>query len=74
LFSKEEVSVFEPTEEIIQDDNHLLNDVKMIQLFYDPDNEKKFREIIDKVKEVNKIDNISDAVMFCVLNEGKNLK
>lgn len=74
LFSKEEVNVFEPTEEIIQDDNHLLNDVKMIQLFYDPDNEKKFREIIDKVKEVNKIDNISDAVMFCVLNEGKNLK
>lgn len=74
LFNKEEIDFIEPVAEITQDDNHLLNDVKMIQLFYDPDNEKRFREIIEKVREVNKIDNISDAVMLCVLNEEKNLK
>lgn len=74
LFNKEEIDFIEPIADVVQDDNHLLNDVKMIQLFYDPDNEKRFREIIEKVREVNKIDNISDAVMLCVLNEEKNLK
>ena len=74
LFNKEDIDFIEPVADVTQDDNHLLNDVKMIQLFYDPDNEKRFREIIEKVREVNKIDNISDAVMLCVLNEGKNLK
>jgi len=74
LFNKEDIDFIEPVADVTQDDNHLLNDVKMIQLFYDPDNEKRFREIIEKVREVNKIDNISDAVMLCVLNEEKNLK
>jgi len=74
LFNKEEIDFIEPIADVVQDDNHLLNDVKMIQLFYDPENEKRFREIIEKVREVNKIDNISDAVMLCVLNEEKNLK
>ena len=74
LFNKEEIDFIEPIADVVQEDNHLLNDVKMIQLFYDPENEKRFREIIEKVREVNKIDNISDAVMLCVLNEEKNLK
>ena len=74
LFNKEEIDFIDPIADVVQDDNHLLNDVKMIQLFYDPENEKRFREIIEKVREVNKIDNISDAVMLCVLNEEKNLK
>ena len=73
LFNKEEVEFLEPVGEVIQDDNHLLNDVKMIQLFYEPDNEKKFREIVEKVREQNDIDNISDAVFHCLLKEEKNL-
>ena len=73
LFSKEEVEFLEPVGEVIQDDNHLLNDVKMIQLFYEPENEKKFREIVEKVREQNNIDNISDAVFHCLLKEEKNL-
>ena len=73
LFSKEEVQFLEPVGEVVQDDNHLLNDVKMIQLFYEPENEKKFREIVEKVREQNNIDNISDAVFHCLLKEEKNL-
>lgn len=73
LFNKEEVEFLEPIGEVIQDDNHLLNDVKMIQLFYEPENEKKFREIVEKVREQNNIDNISDAVFHCLLKEEKNL-
>ena len=73
LFSKEEVDFIEPVGEMIQDDNHLLNDVKMIQLFYEPENEKKFREIVEKVREQYNIDNISDAVFHCLLKEEKNL-
>ncbi len=74
LFAKEEVDFTDPIGEIVQDDNHLLNDVKMIQLFYEPENEKKFREIIEKVREQHNIDNISDAVLHCVFKEEKNLK
>ncbi len=74
LFNKEEVEFLEPIGEVIQDDNHLLNDVKMIQLFYEPENEKKFREIIEKVREEYNISNISDAVFHCVIKEEKNLK
>ena len=74
LFSKEDIEIFEPVEEIISDENHLSNDVKMIQLFYDPENEKKFRDIIEKIKKEQKIDNISDAVLYCVLNEEKRIK
>ena len=73
LFNKEEVEFLEPVGEVIQDDNHLLNDVKMIQLFYEAENEKKFREIVEKVREQNDIDNISDAVFHCLLKEEKNL-
>ena len=74
LFSKEQIEFFEPVQEINNDENHLLNDVKMIQLFYDPENEKKFRGVIEKIRQEQKIDNISDAVLYCVLKEEKNLR
>ena len=72
--NKEEINFIEPIADNIQDENHLLNDVKMIQLFYEPANEQKFRDIIDRVRDQHGINNISDAVLHCVLNEEKNLK
>lgn len=74
MFTKEEIEFPETVEMIDDDNNHVLNDVKMIQLFYEPDNEKRFREIVELVKDNNNINNISDAVMFCVLNEEKRQK
>ena len=73
MFAKEEIEITDPID-VGDDENHLLNDVKMIQLFYEPENEQKFRSIVDKIKEQHNIDNISDAVLMCVLNEGKKLK
>ena len=73
MFAKEEIEITDPID-VGDDENHLLNDVKMIQLFYEPENEQKFRSIVDKIKEQHNIDNISDAVLKCVLNEGKKLK
>ena len=70
---KEEIQILDPID-AIDDPNRLINDVKMIQLFYEPDNEKRFREIIDLVRDNNNIDNISDAVMYCVLNEEQRQK
>ena len=46
-----------------------LSDVKMIQLFFNQENESKFREAISKVSKRDGIDNISDAVLMCVSNE-----
>ena len=46
-----------------------LSDVKMIQLFFNQENEAKFREAVDKISKANNIDNISDAVLRSVLNE-----
>jgi len=46
-----------------------INDVKMIQLFFNQENETKFREAIDKISKRDNIDNISDAVLRSVLNE-----
>ena len=76
MFAKEEIEIIDPIESIdaIDDVNHLINDVKMIQLFFEPENEKRFREIIDLIKDNNNIDNISDAVMYCVLNEEQRQK
>ena len=73
MFAKEEITIEDPIE-ITEDENHLMNDVKMIQLFYEPNNEHKFRDIVEKVKEKYSIDNISDAVFKCVENEDKRLK
>jgi ParB-like chromosome segregation protein Spo0J len=72
MFAKEEIEIIDPIE-IGEDENHLLNDVKMIQLFYEPADEQKFRSIIDKIKEQHNVDNISDAVFLCVQNEDKRL-
>ena len=46
-----------------------LADVKMIQLFFNQENEAKFREAVDKISKANNINNISDAVLRSVLNE-----
>ena len=73
MFAKEEIEITDPID-VGDDENHLLNDVKMIQLFYEPENEQKFRNIVDKIKEQHNIDNISDAVLMCVLNEEQRLK
>ena len=42
---------------------------KTIQLFFNSDNESKFREAVNKISKENNIDNISDAVLKAVLNE-----
>ena len=73
MFAKEEIEITDPID-VGDDENPLLNDVKMIQLFYEPENEQKFRNIVDKIKEQHNIDNISDAVLMCVLNEEQRLK
>ena len=41
----------------------------MIQLFFNQENEAKFREAVDKISKANNINNISDAVLRSVLNE-----
>tara|TARA_R110002051_G_scaffold158606_1_gene229978 strand:- start:155 stop:751 length:597 start_codon:yes stop_codon:yes gene_type:complete len=46
-----------------------INDIKMVQLFFNPENETLFRQAIDKISKRDKIDNISDAVLKAVLNE-----
>ena len=46
-----------------------LSDLKMIQLFFNQENEAKFREAVDKISKANNINNISDAVLRSVLNE-----
>jgi ParB-like chromosome segregation protein Spo0J len=73
MFSKEEIEITDPIDAIDEQD-YLTNDVKMVQLFYEPVTEKRFREIIDLIKDNNNIDNMSDAVMYCVLNEEKRQK
>tara|TARA_A100001515_G_scaffold122522_1_gene106033 strand:+ start:84 stop:677 length:594 start_codon:yes stop_codon:yes gene_type:complete len=72
IFSKEEIEITDPISEL-DDENRSLNDVKMIQLFYDPESEQTFRKIIDRVKNKYSLDNISDAVLKCVKNEGEKL-
>ena len=73
MFSKEEIEITDPID-AIDEQNYSVNDVKMVQLFYEPGTEKRFREIIDLIKDNNNIDNMSDAVMYCVLNEEKRQK
>ena len=46
-----------------------INDIKMVQLFFNPENEILFKEAIEKISTRDKIDNISDAVLKAVLNE-----
>ena len=49
-----------------------INDIKMIQLFYNPENETKFRTCVEKISKKYKIDNISDAVLEALLNEANS--
>lgn len=49
-----------------------INDVKMIQLFFNPDNETAFKKAVEQISQKNNIDNISDAVLLAVKNEANN--
>ena len=64
-----DIGLNENIEEDLDLTQETLSDVKMIQLFFNADNELKFREAINKISKENNIDNISDAVLRCVLNE-----
>jgi len=55
--------------EDIESQEERINDVKMIQLFFNPENDTLFKEAIEKISTRDKIDNISDAVLKAVLNE-----
>jgi len=48
------------------------NDVKMIQIFFNPEQETKFKEAIEKLYQKYNVDNISDAVYQAVINESNN--
>ena len=55
--------------EDIESQEETINDIKMVQLFFNPENDSLFKEAIDKISKKNNIDNISDAVLKAVLNE-----
>ena len=64
-----DIGLNENIEEDLDLTQDTLSDVKMIQLFFNSENESKFREAISKISKENNIDNISDAVLKAVLNE-----
>ena len=64
-----DIGLNENIEEDLDLTQETLSDVKMIQLFFNAENENKFREAVIKISKENNIDNISDAVLRCVLNE-----
>ena len=64
-----DIGLNENIEEDLDLTQETLSDVKMIQLFFNAENESKFRDAVSKVSKENNIDNISDAVLRCVLNE-----
>ena len=68
MFNKEIVDTIDETQDEVDSDNemHILNDVKMIQLFFSPEKEQIFREKIQQIKNENNIDNISDAVFYAL--------
>ena len=55
--------------ENIESQEERINDIKMIQLFFNPENDILFKQAIEKITARDKIDNISDAVLKAVLNE-----
>ena len=73
LFLKDEK---ESEEELNPDDfpDEEISDVKMVQLFFNKENDEKFRQAIDKIYKKHNIDNISDAVLRAVLNETDNMQ
>ena len=64
-----DIGLNENIEEDLDLTQDTLSDVKMIQLFFNSENENKFREAVNKISKENNIDNISDAVLKAVLNE-----
>mgnify|MGYP003120451560 FL=1 len=64
-----DIGLNENIEEDLDLTQDTLSDVKMIQLFFNSENESKFREAVNKISKENNIDNISDAVLKSVLNE-----
>lgn len=73
LFTKEDIQLDVDNEDINYIDNDM-NDVKMIQLFYSPDDDSVFREGLNNVMDKYSITNISDAVLRCVKNENDKIK
>ena len=73
LFLKDEK---ESEEELNPDDfpDEEISDVKMVQLFFNKENDEKFRQAIGKIYKKHNIDNISDAVLRAVLNETDNMQ
>mgnify|MGYP006407085735 CR=1 FL=1 len=55
--------------ENIESQEQRINDIKMVQLFFNPENDALFKEAIEKISKRDNIDNISDAVLKAVLNE-----
>ena len=55
--------------EDIESQEERINDIKMVQLFFNPENDILFKEAIEKISKRDNIDNISDAVLKAVLNE-----
>ena len=64
-----DIGLNENIEEDLDLTQETLSDVKMIQLFFNSENENKFREAVSKISKKNNIDNISDAVLKAVLDE-----
>tara|TARA_Y100000356_G_scaffold79967_1_gene66273 strand:- start:17 stop:625 length:609 start_codon:yes stop_codon:yes gene_type:complete len=64
-----DIGLNENIEEDLDLTQETLSDVKMIQLFFNAENENKFREAVNKISKENNIDNISDAVLKAVLDE-----
>ena len=73
LFLKDEKG---SEEELNPDDfpDEEISDVKMVQLFFNKENDEKFRQEIDKIYKKHNINNISDAVLRAVLNETDNMQ
>jgi len=68
LLKTDEESDIDLNEDIeIQEER--INDIKMVQLFFNPENDILFKEAIEKISKRDNIDNISDAVLKAVLNE-----
>ena len=68
LLKTDEISNVDLNENI-ESQAERINDVKMIQLFFNPENDILFKQAIEKISNRYNIDNISDAVLKAVLNE-----
>ena len=74
-FDSSEIDAFffkeEPIDTSLDKEEFLgaVNDVKMVQLFFNPENEEAFKKAVETISKNNNIDNISDAVLLAVKNE-----